>query len=135
MEPHLSEDQANRKYPTTSYQNPRIEWTYIYREIICIKFAITLKRLLRGDLIEFFKIMKGKTDLKWHNPPREIKLDRESKYHNQRIERQLTKVRTTKYDFLPNRIANYWNSLKQSTMDSTDTNKFKSAIDESFFNY
>ncbi len=37
------------------------------------------KRRLRGDLIEFFKIMKEKVDLKWHNPPRIIKLDRESR--------------------------------------------------------
>ena len=76
-------------------------------------FALNLpsleKRRLRGDLIEFFKIMKGKTDLKWHNPPKEIKLDRESKHHKQRFERQLTKVRTTRYDFLPNRIVNHWN--------------------------
>ena len=79
--------------------------------------------------------MKGKTDLKWHNPPKEIKLDRESKHHKQRFERQLTKVRTTRYDFLPNLIVNHWNSLKQSTVDLTATNKFKNAIDESLFNY
>jgi hypothetical protein len=41
-----------------------------------------------------------KVDLKWHYPPRVIKLDREIKYHNQRFERQLTKVRTTRFDFL-----------------------------------
>ena len=93
------------------------------------------KRRLRGDLIEFFKIMKEKVDLKWHNPPRIIKLDRESKRHSQRIERQLTKVRTTRYDFLPNRIANQWNSLQQSTVDLIETNKFKNAIDKSIFNH
>jgi ribonucleases P/MRP protein subunit RPP40 len=102
-------------------------------------FALNLpsleKRRLRGDLIEFFKIMKGKVDIKWHNPPRVIKLDRESRHHNQQIEKQLTKVRTTRYDFLPNRIANQWNSLKQSTMDLTTTYKFKNAKDESIFNY
>ena len=99
------------------------------------KFAITGEKALEGILIEFFKIMNGKIDIHWHNPQRVICLDRQSKNHNQRIERQLTKVRTIRYDFLPNRIASQWNSLNQETIDSYDTNKFKNAIDKSIFNF
>jgi hypothetical protein len=74
--------------------------------------------------------MKGINDINWHNPPRLMNLERESKAHNLRIERQLTKVKTIRYDFLPNRIANHWNSLTQETVNLTTTNMFKNAIDK-----
>ena len=57
-------------------------------------------------------------------------LNRESRFHNKRIERELTKVRSIRYDFLPNRIARKWNSLSQEVVNLTETNKFKNAIDK-----
>ena len=93
------------------------------------------KRRLRGDFIEFFKIMKGIKNFEWSNPPKLMHQERSSRFHNQRIERQLTRVRTVRYDFLSNRIANHWNSLSQETVDSIDTNRFKNNIDASYFNY
>ena len=93
------------------------------------------KRRSRGDLIQFFKIMTGINEVQWHNPPRLMNLSRESRGHNKRIERELTKVRSIRYDFLPNRIANQWNLLNQETVNLTGTNKFKNAIDKSIFNH
>jgi hypothetical protein len=63
--------------------------------------------------------------------------ERASKHHNHnlQIERLLTKVRAIRYDFLPNRITNQWNSLSQSSVDQIDTNKLKNAIDLAYFNY
>jgi ribonucleases P/MRP protein subunit RPP40 len=87
-------------------------------------------RRSRGDLIKFFKIMNGINDVEWHNPPRLMSLNRESRFHNKRIERELTKVRSIRYDFLPNRIARKWNSLSQEVVNLTETNKFKNAIDK-----
>jgi hypothetical protein len=87
-------------------------------------------RRSRGDLIQFFKIMNGINDVEWHNPPRLMSLNRESRFHNKRIERELTKVRSIRYDFLPNRIARKWNSLSQEVVNLTETNKFKNAIDK-----
>jgi hypothetical protein len=65
--------------------------------------------------------MKGIDDINWHNPPRLMDLARESKSYNLRIERQLTKVKTIRYD---------WNSLTQETVNLTTTNMFKNAIDK-----
>jgi hypothetical protein len=59
-----------------------------------------------------------------------MNLNRESRFHNKRIERELTKVRSIRYDFLPNRIARKWNSLSQEVVNLTETNKFKNAIDK-----
>jgi hypothetical protein len=75
-------------------------------------------------------MMKGIDDINWHNPPRLMDLARESKSYNLRIERQLTKVKTIRYDFLPNRKANHWNSLTQETVNLTTKNMFKNAIDK-----
>jgi ribonucleases P/MRP protein subunit RPP40 len=55
-------------------------------------------RRSRGDLIKFFKIMNGINDVEWHNPPRLMSLNRESRFHNKRIERELTKVRSIRYE-------------------------------------
>jgi len=106
-----------------------------YQERLFVLNLPTLEnRRLRGDLIEFFKIMKDKSNLHWHNPPRFMNSGRESKFHSLRIERQLTKVGSLRYNFLPNRVANKWNSLSQSAVDVNDLNQFKKAVDLAFFN-
>ena len=58
---------------------------------------------------------------------------RESKFHSTRIERQLTTVGPLRYNFLPKRVANKWNSLSQSAVDVNDLNQFKNAVDMAFF--
>ena len=78
--------------------------------------------------------MNGINEVQWHNPPRLMNLSGESRGHNKRIERELTEVRSIRYDFLPNRIANQWNLLNQETVNLTGTNKFKNAIDKSNLN-
>ena len=103
-----------------------------YQErLFILKLPSLEKRRTRGDLIQFFKIMNEINDLQWHNPPRMMDQGRESKLHNKRIEKQITRVRSIRYDYFPNRIANLWNSLSQVTVNLTDTNKFKNAIDSS----
>jgi hypothetical protein len=77
-------------------------------------------------------MIKNKIELNWHNPPRLINSERESRLHNLRVERQLTSSRI-RYDFLTNRIAHQWNSLSQTTVDIVDVNNLKNAIDPIFY--
>jgi hypothetical protein len=77
-------------------------------------------------------MIKNKIELNWHNPPRLINSERESRLHNLRVERQLTSSRI-RYDFLPNRIAHQWISLSQTTVDIMDVSKFKNTIDPIFY--
>ena len=95
----------------------------------------TLKeRRSRADLIEFYKIKTGLSEVSWHNPNRSGGFTdgegpasglRGSRF---RIARQLTRNQH-RHNFLPNRIVNLWNSLPESVVESKSKNDFKKNVD------
>nr|XP_047141038.1 uncharacterized protein LOC105848124 [Hydra vulgaris] len=88
-------------------------------------------RRRRGDLIQMYKISKGKDIVNFHHPPLNFELERSSRSNNCRIRRQFTKSRI-RHHFFTNRVINDWNSLPQWILDKDNLNIFKNSIDNYF---
>jgi len=94
-----------------------------------LKLTPLTERRLRGDLIEFFKLVKGidSSNLTFSTIP--------GTKHSSRLsnsfffKRELVKRSTPRHHFLTNRIATIWSSLPQYVVDSKSTNQFKNRLD------
>nr|XP_012557654.2 uncharacterized protein LOC105844971 [Hydra vulgaris] len=88
-------------------------------------------RRRRGDLIQMYKISKGKDIVNFYHPPLNFELERSSRSNNCRIRRQFTKSRI-RHHFFTNRVINDWNSLPQWILDKDNLNIFKNSNDNYF---
>jgi hypothetical protein len=101
---------------------------YSYKERLKILNLPSLEtRRRRGDLIQMFKIVKGKDKVNFHFQPQKFELDLGRGRHDERIRMQLTKSRI-RHHFFTNRVVNDWNSLT----DKDNINLFKNSIDKHF---
>ena len=81
-------------------------------------------RRARGDLLTRFKIDKGLEIVNWHAPPPQSSFAGQLFHH-----RELVKSNSQRFNFLPNRTANAWSHLYQTTRTIDSVNKFKALID------
>ena len=84
-----------------------------------------------SDLIQLFKITRGKDKVVWVKEQR--KINSIIRGHNSRYERELTKKSSHRYNFFMNRTVNNWNRLDQETIDSESVNAFKRSLDKKLF--
>jgi hypothetical protein len=88
-------------------------------------------RRRRGDLIQMYKIAKGKDIVNFHYPPKRFEHKQASRRNNFRIRRQLTNSRI-RHHFFTNRVSIDWNCLSQEIIDVDNINIFKNSIDKLF---
>ncbi|CAF0711550.1 unnamed protein product [Brachionus calyciflorus] len=93
------------------------------------------ERRKRGDLIQMFKIINRHEKInkvKGLNLATSLKLNLR-RQHDIKLERELCKKATSKYNFLTNRVVSMWNDLPQSVVNSKTVNGFKAGIDKEVF--
>ena len=100
-------------------------------------------RRARGDLIQFFKVVKGIDKINWYNKVIFKKdstngLRQTPRAHDFTIERQLVKNCAQRHNFFTNRVSSLWNRLPKEALLSKTINEFKNKIDkldfESYYN-
>jgi len=84
------------------------------------------QRRTRGDVIQFFKLMRGADKVRWHSgllwaPTREIK--------RPQLRREIFRACLPRYHFFTNRIASSWNSLPDDVVKSSNVNELKAKFD------
>jgi len=84
------------------------------------------QRRTRGDVIQFFKLMRGADKVRWHSgllwaPTREIK--------RPQLRREIVRACLPRYHFFTNRIASSWNSLPDDVVKSSNVNELKAKFD------
>ena len=87
----------------------------------------------RGDLIEFFKIIRKIEEINWINEPRKIAEGNDAynlRRHNQHFYKEGTKCITVRENFFLNRVISLWDQLPDKARDATTLDGFKAAIDE-----
>ena len=94
-----------------------------------LKLMTLEERRTRGDLIQMFKIIKGKDKVSWVKNPRTI--NSKPRGHNLRYEKELIKKSTHRSNYFINRVAYEWNKLTQETIDSVSVIAFKRNLDKS----
>ena len=84
-------------------------------------------RRLRGDMIQVYKIMNGKNDMKY-----DLFEMKECSYtlrgHNQRIQKPRARLDIRKFSFT-HRVVDKWNMLPSSAVNSPSVNSFKTNFD------
>jgi hypothetical protein len=85
------------------------------------------ERRERGDLIQFFKINNDIDKVKWHHPPQILNTN--TRGHNLKFERQLTKTSEARFRFFTNRVIHKWNELPRYVVESNSINEFKNGLD------
>ena len=87
------------------------------------------ERRERGDLIAIFKILKGIDQVSWYGPVRQF--EPTSRGLKVKLERQLVKRSTARFQFLTNRVVeSCWNHLPQDVINATNVNNFKKLLGE-----
>ena len=89
------------------------------------------ERRRRGDLIQMYKISKGKDIVNFHHPPKRFEHKQSSRRNNFRIRRQLINSRI-RHHFFRNRVSIDWNCLSQEIIDVDNINIFKNSINKHF---
>ena len=91
----------------------------------------TLKvRRKRGDMIQLFKIFNKIEMVDLMRPP-VFNVNSVTRGHDMKYIREICPV-TTRQNFITNRSAPLWNSLKEETIISKTTNEFKKNFDKDF---
>jgi len=103
--------------------------TMTYLERLSATGLISMeKRRVRGDLIEAYKILKGKDQVNYKNFF-EIQSSSRTRGHNCRIVKQRSHLDIRKY-FFSQRVVNAWNKLPQVVVDAESVNSFKNKLDK-----
>ena len=86
------------------------------------------RRVLRGDLIETFKILSGKTKL---DPAQFFEEDRDTctRGHEKKLKVKRTSLKSRAM-FFSNRVVPYWNKLPQEVVGAETVNAFKNRLDK-----
>ena len=102
--------------------NLTYEERLIRLELLSIK-----ERVLRGDLIETFKIVTGKSKLD-PNQFFERHQDDRTRGHQFKL-KALRSAHQARAKFFSNRVVAYWNRLPEEVVTATTTNEFKNRLD------
>ena len=92
-----------------------------------LKLPSFRKRIIRGDLIETFKILteKVKTD-----PEQFFELASQDRTRGHHLKLRKRRSRTImRLKFFANRVVSQWNSLPEEIVEATSTNVFKNKLD------
>ena len=100
--------------------------SYIER---CKKLGLTslVERRARGDMIQQFKIFRGKDSINWVHKPT---LSNPRGGHRGHMRREIVRVCDQRHYFFNNRIVNLWNSIPDEVVNSNSVNAFKRKLDE-----
>lgn len=91
------------------------------------------KRRLRGDLIETFKIITGRENVKLEDFFELATTDRTLRGHRYKL--FVKRCNTTlRQNFFSQRVVNAWNSLPNEVVEATSVNCFKNRLDKLGFN-
>ena len=88
------------------------------------------ERRLRGDLIQIYKIIHGFVDINLIKGLRYRDNNYQLRGNSLRLNRELVKGCTPRFNFLTNRIVNEWNALPEEIVRAKNLNSFKAKIDE-----
>ena len=93
-----------------------------------LKLDTMSRRLLRGDLIEVFKIVYGKTKLDFNNFF-ELNMDKRVRGHNKKlkVKQVFHKARAMSFS---RRVVKHWNLLPQEVIMADSVNAFKNRLDQ-----
>ena len=116
-------------------------------DLRCAKYEDRLKaigipslshRRRRGDLIQYFKIVKNFNKVTWIKDPSPAAFLSSQgpasniRGHSHRIRRQEVTNFTPRGDFLSNRVVSDWNALPALVIESASINLFKNRLDKHF---
>jgi hypothetical protein len=89
-------------------------------------------RRARGDCIQMFKHFTEAQEIPWVKPL--CVPERSNRGHNRkyRAEQATYQTHASRYDFLPNRVAERWNQLPDSIVNAASVNAFKNEYDKHF---
>ena len=80
-------------------------------------------RIVRGDLIEVYRIMNGIEAIDWKLLFSKAPYDG-TRGHTMKLEKKVMRLDIRKY-FFPQRVIDYWNALPQTAIDAKSINQFK----------
>ena len=86
------------------------------------------QNLIRGDLIQVFKIIKGYDRINC-NTFFNIKSSSKTRGHQFKIEKKRSRLEIRR-NFFSQRVVNRWNSLPDSVVDAESVNTFKNRYDK-----
>ena len=87
-------------------------------------------RRKRGDMIQLFKIFNNIEAVELMRPPA-FNTSSVTRGHHMKYIREICPV-TTRQNFITNRSASLWNSLKEGTINSKSVDNFKINLDKDF---
>jgi hypothetical protein len=89
-------------------------------------------RRKRGDCIQMFKHFSQVQTIKWTNPL--VTPERATRGHTKkyRAERATHHTPAPRFEFLPNRIAEWWNQLPDNVVNAGSVNAFKNEYDKAY---
>ena len=87
------------------------------------------ERRKRGDCIQMFKHFSQTQPIAWTNPLAHPERDTRGHIRKYRAEAATYHTPLSRFDFLPNRIAAWWNQLPDPVVNAVSVNAFKNAYD------
>ncbi|KAI8493731.1 hypothetical protein Bbelb_286520 [Branchiostoma belcheri] len=94
-----------------------------------MKLTTLAVRRFRGDMLEVFKILKGKEGIRMEDLFTLASNPYATRGHHLKLEMPLAKLNIRK-KFFSVRVIQEWNKLPLETVKQTSVNRFKSSIDE-----
>ena len=100
-----------------------------YQErLIMLQLTSVKQRLLRGDLIEVYKILTGRSKLK-ADLFFERSTSTRTRGHHLKLEKRRA-VHRARNEFFSHRVVNHWNQLPSEVVSAPSTNCFKNRLDQ-----
>ena len=85
-------------------------------------------RVLRGDMIETYKILTGKVDIKAEHFF-EFSTEERTRGHSRKLKKKRASHLMRMMSF-SNRVVSSWNKLPEEVVSAETTNKFKNGLDQ-----